>query len=122
MTGNNSFVIFGLNSGTFSMTAKCVLEYDEGMSSIHPHHYEQFAELVELAVKNHIFRKCKRPTAEAIIRSGVALTDIKDDIEQYRDAWASYKEYFGDTWARCMSWSDRELKQEMVRMSIPRRM
>lgn len=122
MTGNNSFAIFGLNTGTFSMTAKCILEYDAGMSSIHPRHYEQFAELVEWAVKSHIYRKCKRPTQEAIIRSGVPLDGIKDDIEEYRDAWKSYKEYFEGTWARCMAWSDTQLVSDSIRMSVPRRM
>ena len=122
MTGNNSFVIFGLNSGTFSMTAKCILEYDQGMSSIHPRHYEQFAELVELAVKAHVYRKCRRPAQEAVIRSGVPLQSITDDIEKFSDAWVQYKEFFGDQWARCMAWSDRQLVQDSVRMSVPRRM
>lgn len=122
MTGNNSFAIFGLNNGTFSMTAKCLLEYDEGMSSIHPRHYDNFAELVELAVKSYIYRKCKRPTQEAIYRSGVPLDGIKDDIEEYRDAWTSYKEYFDGTWARCMAYSDAQLVSDATRMSVPRRM
>lgn len=122
MSGNNCFVIFGLNAGTYSMTAKCILEYDQGMSSIHPRHYEQFAELVELAVKAHVYRKCKRPTQEAVIRSGVPLQGIQDDIQAYSDAWTQYKEYFGDTWKRCMSWSDAQLVNEAIRMSTPRRM
>jgi hypothetical protein len=122
MTGNNCFVIFGLNSGTFSMTAKCILEYDEGMSSIHPRHYDYFAELVELAVKAYIYRKCRRPTQEAVIRSGVAIEAIKDDIEEMRDSWTQYKEYFDTVWKRCMAYSDTQLKVEAVRMSVPRRM
>lgn len=122
MTGNNSFVIFGLNSGTFSMTAKCILEYDEGLSSIHPRHYKYFAELVERAVKAYIYRKCKRPTQEAIIRSGVPLDGIKDDIMEYRDAWTQYKEYFAADWTKCMAWSDRQLVVDTTRMSVPRRM
>lgn len=121
MTGNNSFVIFGLNSGTFSMTAKCILEYDQGLNSIHPRHYGNFAELVELAVKAYIYKKCKRPTNEAIIRSGVPLDDIKSDIEEFRDAWERYKEYFDGPWTRCMAWSDNQLVQDMTRMSVPRR-
>lgn len=122
MTGNNSFVIFGLNSGTFSMTAKCILEYDQGLSSIHPRHYNVFAELVERAVKAYIYKKCKGPTQEAVIRSGVPLQDIKDEIMEYRDAWTQYKEYFDNEWTRCMAWSDNQLVQDMTRMSVPRRM
>lgn len=122
MSGNNCFVIFGLNSGTFSMTAKCILEYDEGMSSIHPRHYEYFAELVELAVKAFIYRKCKRPTQEAVMRSGIPLESIADDIAELRDAWTQYKEYLAGTWTRCMAYSDQQLKIDAIRMSVPRRM
>lgn len=122
MTGNNCFVIFGLNSGTFSMTAKCILEYDEGLSSIHPRHYDYFAELVELAVKAYIYRKCRRPTQEAVIRSGVPIEAIKDDIDELRDSWTQYKEYFDTTWKKCMAYSDTQLKVDATRMSVPRRM
>jgi hypothetical protein len=122
MTGNNSFVIFGLNSGTFSMTAKCILEYDQGMSSIHPRHYKFFANLVELAVKAYVYRKCRRATGEAVIRAGIPLQDIKDDIQAYSDCWTQYKEYFEGEWSRCMAWSDTQLVTDMTRMSVPRRM
>lgn len=122
MTGNNCFVIFGLNAGTYSMSAKVVLEYDEGMSSIHPRHWDYFAELVEWAVKAHIYRTCRRATGEAVIRSGVPLEDIKADIDNYRDAFQTYKDYFNNTWKKCMTWSDKQAVYEAIRMSIPRRM
>ena len=122
MTGNNCFVIFGLNAGTYSMSAKVILEYDEGMSSIHPRHYDYFAELVELAVKSHIYRVCKRPTQEALYRSGVPLDGIRDDIAEYRDAWTQYKEYFKNTWTKCMAFSDKQARLEAIRMGVPRRM
>lgn len=122
MTGNNCFVIFGLNMGSYSMSAKVIMEYDEGMSSIHPRHWENFAELVEWAVKAHIYRVCKRPTQEAVYRSGVPLEGIKDDIMEYRDAWQGYKDYLKDQWRACMAWSDRQAVVEGIRMSVPRRM
>ena len=122
MNGNNSFVIFGLNAGTFSMSAKCIMEYDEGMSSIHTRHYEYFAELVEWAVKAHIYRVCKRPVQEAVYRAGVPLEDIKSDIENYRDAWQSYKDYLKNEWTPRMAWSDKMAVIDGIRMSTPRRM
>ncbi|HFT2124445.1 hypothetical protein [Pseudomonas phage IR-QUMS-PaBa1-GHS-2021] len=121
MTGNNCFVIFGLNAGTYSMSAKVIMEYDEGMSSIHPRHYRQFAELVELAVKAYIYKTCRRPTQEAVYRSGVPLDAIRDDIQAYSDAWTQYKEYFKNTWINCMTWSDKQARIEAIRMATPRR-
>ena len=122
MTGNNSFVIFGMNSGTFSMSAKMTLEYDEGLSSISPRHHELFADLVELAVKAYIYRTCRRPTSDAVKRAGVSLDDIKDDIANYRSAWDDYKEMVKTTWTNAMAWSDRLTVGESIRSMVPRRM
>lgn len=121
MTGNNTFVIYGMVAGTYALTGKLILEYDSGLSSISPKHFDYFAELVELAVKSYIFRTCRRPTGEAIMRSGVPLDSIKDDIEQYRDAWERYKEYFKNVWTNKMAWSDTHRVAEAIRMSVPRR-
>lgn len=122
MTGNNVFVIFGINMGTFNMSAKVIMEYDEAMSSIHPHHYLQFAELVELGVKAFLYRKLKSPVNEAAVKMGVALSDIKEDIAEYKDAWASYKDYFLKVWTPCMTWSDKQNVHDAQRMGIARRM
>lgn len=122
MTGNNCFVIFGMNSGTFSMSAKMTLTYDEGLSSISTRHHELFADLVELAVKAYIYRSCRRPTNEAIRRSGVNLDDIRDDIAEFRGAWDEYKEMVKTTWTNAMAWSDRLSVHNNIKASVPRRM
>lgn len=121
MTGNNCFVIFGLNAGTYSMSAKVILEYDEGMSSLHPRHFDEFSDMVNWATKAYIFRACKRATKEAVVRSGVALDDIASDIDAYRDAWQGYKDRFKE-FKKTMAWSDRQARYEAVRMSTARRM
>jgi len=122
MKGNNCFVLFGVPAGTYQLSAKAVLEYDEALSSISPRHYEYFAELVELAVKAYIFKECRTPVAEAVKRSGIPLQEIKDDISEFRDAWTQYKEYLNTTWRKCMAYSDRLLVQNTVTASVPRRM
>lgn len=122
MTGNNSFAIFGLSSIGNALTARCVLEYDSGLSSIHPRHYDHFAELVELAVKAFIYRTCKRPVDEAVIRSGVAIDSIRDDVAEYRDAWQQYKEFFYEQWIKRMAYSDRKRVQQSIRRGITSRM
>lgn len=122
MTGNNCFVVFGMNVGTYSLSAKVIMEYDEGLSSIHTHHYEEFADLVELAVKGYIYRVCKRPVSEALYRCGVPLDDIRDDIAEYKDAWKDYLDFLKKEWRPRMAWSDKELVYNGVRMAVPRRM
>lgn len=122
MTGVNTFVIFGLNAGTFSMTAKCFLEYDEGLSGIVPRHYDAFAQCARLATKAYLYRTCKYPVDEAVIRSGVTLDAIKDDISEYRDAYNEFEEYFDQNFKKRMAYSDRIGKVNSTRMVVPRRM
>lgn len=121
MTGNNSFVIAGMNGGTFSMTARCVLEYDQGMSSIHPRAYDTFGDLCILATKAYIYRTCRRPIQESVIRSGVPLDSIKDDVEEYRSAWQDYREFFATTWTKTMAYSDTQRMANTINMTVPSR-
>lgn len=121
MTGTNSFVIVGASSGTFTMTAKCLMEYDQGLSSIHPKGFTVFSEAVLLAVKAYIFRTCRRPAQEAVVRSGVAIDDIKDDIADYRDSFQQFKEFFDTKWTKTMTYSDKQKVQENIFMTTPSR-
>jgi len=122
MKGNNCFVIFGMTSGTFSLSAKVLLEYDAGMSSLSTAHYENFAELVEHAVKAYIYRTCRRPTQDAIMRHGVVLDDVKDDIMEFRNSFKDYKEYLENKFIKCMAYSDRMRVNDSIRAATPRRM
>ena len=121
MTGNNSFVIVGMNSGTFSLTAKCMLEFDQGMSSIVPQAYDTFGDLCLMATKAYIYRTCRRPTQEAVMRAGVALDSIKDDIDEYRDAWKDYREFFNTTWTKTMAYSDTQRVWNSIGATVPSR-
>ncbi|UYE93404.1 hypothetical protein [Shewanella phage FishSpeaker] len=122
MLGNNSFVIVGCNNGTNSLTAKCLMEYDAGLSSIHPRAYQAFSEMVLLAVKAFIFRNCRRPAQEAVIRSGVPIDEIKDDINEYRDCWQQYNEYLNTTWTKYMAYSDSQKIFDNINMTVPSRL
>lgn len=122
MNGNNSFVIFGMTNPLFSMCAKAILEYDDNLSSIHSRCWDTFGDLCILAVKNYIYRTCKRPVEEAVIRSGVPLDSIRDDVNEYRDAWKDYREMMAGPWTKIMSHSDMQKKSSSIAALTPRRM
>lgn len=121
MTGNNSFVIHNAPSGLFSLTAKVVLAFDEGLSSISPKSYLTFANLCRLATKSYIYKTCRRPTDEAVMRSGVPIDAIKDDIGDMKDAWEDYREYFDTTWTKTMAYNDPIRKADIIKAVVPRR-
>lgn len=122
MNGNNSFVIFGMTNPLFSMCAKMVLEYDDNLSAITPRAWDVFGDLCILATKSFIYRTCRRPTEEAVRRSGVALDGIRDDIAEYRDAWQQYRELFSTTWTKKMAYSDDQRVMGAIQSITPRRM
>lgn len=121
-TGPNAFVIMGMTNPMFSMCAKVILEYDDNLSAIHPRCYDLFSDLVLLATKNYIYRTCRRPTEEAVRRSGVPLDSIRDDINEYRDAWKEYRELFSTRWTKAMGLSDVNRVMSAIQSITPRRM
>jgi len=120
--GINSFVIQGMSNPMFNLCARMILEYDDNLSSIHPRCWDTFGDLCILATKAHIFKTCKRPVEEAVRRSGISLSDIKDDISEFRDAYKEYRELFSTTWTKKMSMSDTNKQASAISAIAPRRM
>lgn len=120
--GNNTFIISNCPSGIFSMTARMVLESDDALSHINPRAYPYFATLVEHATKAHIYKNVRNKINEGVVRGGVNVDSIRDEVYGYQDAWKDYKEYFENEWLKFMSYSDTQRKAEMIRKTVPGRM
>lgn len=120
-TGNNSFVIHQAPMGLISLSAKVIMEFDDAMSNISPRHYPVFAKIVRLAVKSYIFKTCRRPTDEAVQRSGIPLDSIRDDIADYRGAWDDFVELAEGKWAKCMGYNDTRKTFDAVNIQTQRR-
>lgn len=122
MVGNNTFVISNCPAGVFSMTARAILESDDNLSHINPRAYPYFSKLVQFATKAFIYKNCRNKINEGVVRGGVNVDSIKDEIYGYQDAWKDYDEYFQEEWLAYMSYSDTQRKAESIRASTPRRM
>jgi len=121
MTGNNMFAINGLNKGNYSLTARVILEYDAGMSSISPRHFDEFAELVLWATKAFIYRNCRRPSQEGIMRAGISMDMLSNDLDKFSDAYQTYKDKFKE-FKSCLTNSDRTLRRDAIHQQVTRRM
>lgn len=121
MTGNNSFIIRDAGSALFNMIAKVVLSYDEHFSVIPPKMYDKFAELVELAVKAYIYKRCRRGMQEAVSRFGVTVDDVQDDIQGYADAHREFKDLFQNEIKKYLSYADPKGVSDTVKFMIPRK-
>lgn len=121
MLGNNAFVIHGAPSGLFSLTAKAILSYDAGLSTINPRVYDTFGDLAILQTKNFIWKTCRYRVDEAVVRSGVPIDSIRDDISEYRDANTQYEELWKSKWIKAMTYSDQDRKYNAIRNMVPSR-
>lgn len=119
--GRNAFIIHNAPSGLYSMTAKMYLSYDQGLSTIGPRAWIDFAKLCMLATKAYIYKTCRRPTEEAVRRAGVPLDSIRDDIQAYSDAWELYREFFDNSWTKRMTYEDPKRKADSINNAVPRR-
>lgn len=122
VVGNNTFIIHNCPAGIFSMTARVILESDDNLSHINPRAYPYFAHLVELATKAHIYKHVRNKINEGVVRGGVNIDSVRDEVYGYQDAWKDYNEYFENEWLKYMSYSDVNRKAEAIRKSVPRRM
>lgn len=119
--GKNAFIIHNAPPGAYALTAKMYLTYDKGLTVISPRAWIDFAELCILATKAYIYKTCRRPTEEAVRRAGVNLDSIRDDIQNYADAWKEYREFFDTTWTKRMAYEDPKRKADTIFATTPRR-
>ncbi|QDB70426.1 hypothetical protein CF8_0013 [Aeromonas phage CF8] len=121
MVGNNTFLIRDAGSAMFNMVAKVVLSYDEHFSTIPPKSYFQMAKLVELGVKAYIYKTCRRGMQEAVARFGVSIDEIREEVNEYRDAGVQFREFFEEEIQRYLAYADPKGVSDSLRMLVPRR-
>lgn len=121
IVGNNSFLIRDAGSAMFNMLAKVVLAHDENFSVVPIKMYDKFYELVELATKAYIYKKCRRGMQEAVQRYGVSMDDLQDDIQGYSDAAQQFKDFYNDQMKKYMAYADPKGKADQIKMTTPRK-
>lgn len=119
--GNNVFIIHGCPPGMFSLTARVLLESDDSMNHINPAAYPYFAILVNLAVKAYIYKNVRNRINEGVLKGGVNVDSIKDEVYGYSDAWKEYQDYFEEQWIKYMKYSDKDRKFRSINNQIQRR-
>lgn len=83
------------------------LENDANMNHIQPASFPQYAKLVELAVKAHIWVKCQIPMDRAFIFSGSELGRFGSIIDGYADANEQYCTHRDEVWAKVAYMNDK---------------
>lgn len=97
---------------------RCWVENDANMNHIQPTSYSKFAEMVELAVKAHIWVKCQIPMDRAFIFSGAELGRFGSIIDSYAEANEMYKTFREERWGKIAIMNDRIAHDRIIRRNL----
>lgn len=98
----------------------CRVSNDKYLNDIPKGVYMEFAKLVNLAVKAHIYNKTAIHIGRGALHNGQELPEIRRFIESYADANQQYLDFFQNTWGAVMTMSDVETMHRFIKGSIGR--
>ena len=82
------------------MVLRCMVEYDNNLSTLPSRAFPYFAELVALATKAYIYNYLVIKNDQAVLYGGHELGAFKDKVSEYADALTMYKEYRKTVWSQ----------------------
>lgn len=103
---------------TANMYLRCLMEDDPTMSHISIRSYNAFGELVEHAVKAHIYNTTKIRLDKGALSGGQELGSIKEVIDEYKDSYQIYADYLKTKWAKIAMINDREQYNRHLRTMV----
>lgn len=92
-----------------------IVEFDEALSAIAPGAYPVYASLVEYATKAYIYINGMIQLDRGQLYAGMELGQIRNFIEEYRDAEEEYQRIFKENWHKAAFTSDRMRMHKYVR-------
>lgn len=98
LIGTNTVLIKENYRVVSSYGLKCVIDNEESLQNINPRSYLVFGDLCVLAVKSYIYNKLIVKKGKAHLESGQELGEMKNLIDEYRDAEEQYRVYLNEKW------------------------
>lgn len=99
---------------------RCMLEYDTGLTEISPRASLDFANLVVLCTKAHIYNANVVEMDVGYIKGGAQLGIYKDIIDSYSDALEQYYEELKVRWAKIAKLDDHETRKRLITLMVGR--
>lgn len=101
---------------------RCMLEYDSGLTEISPRASLDFAKLVVLCTKAHIYNANVVEMDMGYIKGGAQIGVYKDIIDGYSDALEEYYEELKVRWAKIAKLDDNETRKRLITLMVGRLM
>lgn len=116
----NTFVVHDRMRNNYIFNARVVLCNNDDLSNIHIRSAPAFSQLVEFAIKAHIFRKLQIKLGRNQLEMGQDLPAIKDYVDTLADSNENYKTHLKEVWAKVAFMSDRRAYRRFMDIVAPR--
>lgn len=93
LVGENTILVADPSVFLYNCVLRCVLAYDDNMSSLHVRAYPKFTRACVLAVKAYIYNLLKVKLDQGYVYGGHELSTITEIVNEYSDANQEYFEY-----------------------------
>lgn len=117
--GDNIIAVHEPLTKQFYTTLQVIIENKENFSNINPQYYSDFAEVCLNATKMYIHTNTIIDLNMGYIQNGHEISEIKDIIADYKDAFERYEE-LKLTWKKIAVLNDKHRMQKLVKMTIGR--
>lgn len=97
---------------------RCLVEYDENLTNMHPKLLPVFNELVVYATQSYIHNKLRISLDKGAIWNGYEISVIRDIVDSYGDAENMYREHLRTKFAVGAYTTQQEKLTRYVRMMI----
>lgn len=118
LVAHNTVLIRDINRVTSTYMLRCVIANDGDFNNLHPRSYQQFAKLVEYAVKAWIYNNLIVQIDNAYLSGGQELGVIKQIVEGYADAEENYQTYLKEVWTKVAYMNDKQRHRRLMAIQI----
>lgn len=122
LIGDNTIMVEIPYHVAVNNAVRCVLEYDQGLTEISPRASLDFANLVVLCTKAHIYNKNVVPLDMGYIAGGANIGVYKEIIDGYSDALEEYYTELKTRWAKIAKLDDHETRKRLITLMVGRAM
>lgn len=116
----NTFVVYDRMRNNYIFNARVVLCNNDDLSNIHIRAAPQFSQLVEFAIKAHIYKKLQIRLNRNSLEMGQDLPAIKDYVDGLSDSNENYKTHLKEVWQKVAFMSDRRAYRRFMDITAPR--
>lgn len=95
---------------------RCLLSNDNEFTNIKPQTYAAFSRLVVLATKAFIYNTYYIELGAGYLTGGMELPEIKQIVDEYRDANDMFLEEYRERWVKTAALQDPRRKQRHIKM------